>query len=188
MFLIDTISKQSHKLASKSGIGEQTGYIYGVNTNRLVNPSSQSPVNSYANTPSLNGFYGFNNPSSNMNNQFNWNDYIQKNWKNTTQKVEVGNSGGNPIFSWIWDNAKKIGTGLLDNAENIGNLSKSILSWVEFTENKELMSAQRDAINEQIAASQEARQQRRTEIERLNRVRSNTKKSFNTNSVVTRSY
>ena len=50
------------------------------------------------------------------------------------------------------------------------------------------MSAQRDAINEQIAASQEARQQRRAEIERLNRVRSNTKKSFNTNSVVTRSY
>lgn len=53
---------------------------------------------------------------------------------------------------------------------------------------RELMDKQIDNYNEQIDASREARQQRRDEIARLNKMRSNTKKQFNTQASITRSY
>ena len=68
------------------------------------------------------------------------------------------------------------------------SIANSVLGWKNYAQNKKLINKQIDAINEQITASQEYRQQRKDEIARLNRVRSNTQKSFNTGTTITRSY
>lgn len=66
--------------------------------------------------------------------------------------------------------------------------------WNAYNQNKnaakqrDLMDAQIKNYNENIEASREARQQRRDEIARLGKMRTNTKAQFNTQATVTRSY
>ena len=67
-------------------------------------------------------------------------------------------------------------------------INNAVQGWMNFRENKKLISKQIDAINEQIDASKEYRQQRKDEIARLNKVRKNTQKAFNTGTTITRSY
>ena len=67
-------------------------------------------------------------------------------------------------------------------------INNAVQGWMNFRENKKLINKQMQAIDEQIAASQEYRQQRKDEIARLNKVRKNTQKSFNTGTTITRSY
>lgn len=72
---------------------------------------------------------------------------------------------------------------------NVGtSIANSVLGWQNYKKNSDLIDKKIEAINEQITASQEYRQQRKDEIARLNRVRSNTQKSFNTGTTITRSY
>ena len=68
------------------------------------------------------------------------------------------------------------------------SIANSVLGWQNFKKNSDLIDKKMAAIDEQITASQEYRQQRKDEIARLNRVRSNTQKSFNTGTTITRSY
>lgn len=77
----------------------------------------------------------------------------------------------------------------LGGGVNIGtSIANTVLGYKNFEQNKKLINKQIEAAQEQIEASKEYRQQRRDEIARLNRVRSNTTKAFNTGSVITRSY
>lgn len=70
------------------------------------------------------------------------------------------------------------GLGIWGAIESAKNAKKS----------RELMDKQIANYNEQIEASREARQQRRDELARLSKMRSNTKAQFNTQASVTRSY
>ena len=67
-------------------------------------------------------------------------------------------------------------------------INNAVQGWMNFRENKKLINKQMQAIDEQIAASKEYRQQRADEIARLNKVRKNTQKAFNTGTTITRSY
>lgn len=72
----------------------------------------------------------------------------------------------------------KAGLGIWGAIESAKNAKKS----------RELMDKKIANYNEQIEASREARQQRRDELARLSKMRSNTKAQFNTQASVTRSY
>ena len=71
-----------------------------------------------------------------------------------------------------------IGMGIWQGVENSRNLKKQ----------REVWDKQMQLADEQIAASKEYRQQRADEIARLNKVRKNTQKAFNTGTTITRSY
>lgn len=71
-----------------------------------------------------------------------------------------------------------LGLGIWNAVENNKNLQKQ----------RQVADKQIALAEEQILASQQYRNERAKEIERLNRVRSNTTKAFNTGSVITRSY
>lgn len=81
------------------------------------------------------------------------------------------------VFQGI-GNTVNAGLGIWGAIESAKNAKKS----------RELMDKQIANYNEQIEASREARQQRRDELARLSKMRSNTKAQFNTQASVTRSY
>ena len=102
------------------------------------------------------------------------------------QQLEKTNNSSSSMSGMDIANATFQGLSALTSAGT--SIANSVLGWKNYAQNKKLINKQIDAINEQITASQEYRQQRKDEIARLNRVRSNTQKSFNTGTTITRSY
>lgn len=82
--------------------------------------------------------------------------------------------------------------GVLGGLASMTNIGLGIWQAIESNKNlrkqRQVADKQIELANEQILASQQYRNERADEIKRLNRVRSNTNKAFNTGSVVTRSY
>lgn len=129
-----------------------------------------------------------------------WNDALSKANSNSANemfksydKVNGTNYSGTNSQSTTsttsgWDlfNTSMQGINGLVNA-GLG-INNAVQGWMNYRENKKLINKQMQAIDEQIAASKEYRQQRADEIARLNRVRNNTQKSFNTGTTITRSY
>ncbi len=76
--------------------------------------------------------------------------------------------------------------------ETLGNLGLGIWKGIEQAKNnktmRQTMVKQMQLAQEQINASQQARKERASELARLNKVRSNTNKQFNTSAQVSRSY
>lgn len=85
-----------------------------------------------------------------------------------------------------------ITSGVFQGLGSLTNASLGIWNAYEQSQNnkkvRELTDAQIKNYNEQIEASREARQQRRDELARLSKMRTNTKAQFNTQATVTRSY
>lgn len=108
---------------------------------------------------------------------------------NQGNSTDPSNQNSNNSGSW-WDGGTlgSIAGTVMKNLNGIAGISNSILGWKQFSENRKLIAKQMENIDEQIAASKEYRQQRADEIARLNRVRKNTQKSFNTGTTITRSY
>ncbi len=80
----------------------------------------------------------------------------------------------------------------LDWTKAIGGLAlgglSALTSWKNGVANRKMMAKQMQVAQEQINASQQARKERAAELARLNKVRSNTNKQYNTASQVSRSY
>lgn len=113
-------------------------------------------------------------------------DFNQDYANYTQQQLEKNNNSSSSMSGM--DIANGVFKGLSSLTSAGTSIANAALGWANYSKNKELINKQIDAINEQISASQEYRQQRRDEITRLNRVRSNTQKSFNTGTTITRSY
>ena len=115
--------------------------------------------------------------------------YYTNEYKKIDNNSSGSNGGGDNNSSW-WNGGTlgKIAGTVMNNLEGIAGISNSILGWKQFSENRKLIAKQMENIDEQIAASKEYRQQRADEIARLNRVRKNTQKAFNTGTTITRSY
>lgn len=71
--------------------------------------------------------------------------------------------------------------------KGLGEMSKMGLMWAQYAQNQELLKNQTNLVNEQIEASREYRQQRKNEIDRLNRARTYTKNAYGKGTTVTRS-
>lgn len=69
----------------------------------------------------------------------------------------------------------------------IGGMSNMVLGWANYAEQKKNSEAQRALAAKQLENLTEIMQQRKDELARLNRVRGNTKRAFNSNTTVTRS-
>lgn len=110
---------------------------------------------------------------------------------NNANKIQ---QDANKITQQYVDNQKNIGiaNGVIGGLTSAVNMGLGIWGAIEQSKlNKEQianMQAQREMWSEQISASREARTQRREELARLNKMRSNTKAQFNTQSRVSRSY
>jgi hypothetical protein len=128
-----------------------------------------------------------------------WNDALSKANSNSGNEAfksydkanGTNYSDQNNNNSGSWWNGGTLGAiagTVMNNLDGIAGISNSILGWKQFSENRKLIAKQMENIDEQIAASKEYRQQRADEIARLNRVRKNTQKSFNTGTTITRSY
>lgn len=87
-----------------------------------------------------------------------------------------------------WSNFKDTMSGTATALGVLGKLTSGAMGIANAIATYKNINKQSELIDEQIAASQEARQQRVDEITRLNKVRGNTKKQFNTSAVVSRSY
>ena len=121
-----------------------------------------------------------------------WNDALSKANSNSANEMFKLYDKDNPqsttstTSGWDLFNTSMQGINGLVNA-GLG-INNAVQGWMNYRENKKLINKQMQAIDEQIAASKEYRQQRADEIARLNRVRNNTQKSFNTGTTITRSY
>lgn len=101
-----------------------------------------------------------------------------------------GNNGGGSGFSG--DSGVGIADVTFKGIETLGNLGLGIWKGIEQAKNnktmRQAMVKQMQVAQEQINASQQARKERASELARLNKVRSNTNKQFNTSAQVSRSY
>ena len=100
---------------------------------------------------------------------------------NPTADTDTSTTSGWDLFNTSMEGIN----GLVNAGLGINN---AVQGWMNFRENKKLINKQMQAIDEQIAASTEYRQQRADEIARLKKVRKNTQKAFNTGTTITRSY
>ncbi len=149
------------------------GNYWGAYTGTSSNPLNTVSGNTFAGTSIVN-------PYSTNNSAF---DNIKG---SATYKGD--NSGGDSGSWWNGGTLGKIAGTVMNNLDGIAGISNSILGWKQYAQNRKLINKQMENIDEQIAASKEYRQQRRDEIARLNRIRNNTQKSFNTGTTITRSY
>jgi hypothetical protein len=130
---------------------------------------------------SYNGVKSNTSSSSNYNNP-----YLDTYLNQEQQKIDLASS---------WSDAQK-GLGIYDatmkGVTGLANIGMGIWQGIENSRNlkkqREVWDKQIALAQEQIDASKEYRQQRADEIARLNRVRNNTQKSFNTGTTITRSY
>lgn len=138
------------------------------------------------------GYYGKNGisyaPSSITNNNplLSYNGIGSVNQNNSTNPTPDPDQNQTTTSGWDLFNTSMNGINGLVNA-GLG-INNAVQGWMNYRENKKLINKQMQAIDEQIAASKEYRQQRADEIARLNRVRNNTTKAFNTGTTITRSY
>ncbi len=95
-------------------------------------------------------------------------------------KIQDLLQGNNTANAWIGGT-----NAALQGISTIGGLVMSIKN---YQMQKDALNKQKELIDEQINASKENRAQRRAEITRMNKVRSNTNKMFNNSAVVSRSY
>lgn len=87
------------------------------------------------------------------------------------------NGTGNAALDWT--------KGAFDITSNIANMTNQ---WFSFYEMQKNNLAQIELMKEQISDSREKRAQRREELNRLARVRSNTNSQYTTTQQITRSY
>ena len=86
-----------------------------------------------------------------------------------------------------WDSAAKGMDIFGSTMQGLGELSKMGLMWAQYAQNRKMINNQTKLVNEQIEASREYRQQRKDEIDRLNRARTYTKNAYGKGTTVTRS-
>lgn len=71
--------------------------------------------------------------------------------------------------------------------QGLNSLSQIGLGWANYAENRERLKQLNELTKEQIASSREMREQRRKEIERLNKARTYTKNAYGKGTTITRS-
>lgn len=189
MSLIDVIDKQSNKLVSKSGNMEQ--YIWRNGTfspNNITAQNSEwlSLINGISNSISGNRTIS-NSPVTSTNTTTNTTTNSIAKMADFEKSMLANQSEYLSLMKSNSDFSKDIG---ITNAvfSGIGGLTNLGLGIWQAVESNKTLKKQRQLIDEQIAASQEARQQRRDEIARLNKVRGNTSKRFSSGAVISRSY
>lgn len=128
----------------------------------------------------LNYMYGKNEQFQNLLTKYN---------KNQTDMFSKLNSvdTANPNGQTSWDSAAKGMDIFGSTMQGLGELSKMGLMWAQYAQNRKMINNQTKLVNEQIEASREYRQQRKDEIDRLNRARTYTKNAYGKGTTVTRS-
>lgn len=215
--LIDKQSNKLVSKSSGVGIDPFTGTpLYGANdspnyTTTSINPffsqfgiKTQQGINNYISGLSLKEFSQL---PENLRLQYNnvWRQSQQANQAGQMFADAEANSGISStasnnkldlldIYSKEADNRalardRAYELGIADSTfQGISSLTNMGLDIWNAYEQSQTAKKQRELANEQIAASKELRNQRGKEIERLNKVRGNTAKAYNTGSVITRSY
>lgn len=95
-----------------------------------------------------------------------------------------GNGNGTSTFAQNAEVGVNIGSSIM-NA--LGGISNMALGWATYAEQKKNSEMQRELAAKQLENLQDIMDQRKKELERLNRVRGNTNKAFKSNTAITRS-